>query len=88
MFDQLSLPAANNRHSRDPKPLGKRTVSARQRYGVGTKRNRVTDHLGTTLGVDNFEEHVAHGATMTVGQAVTYARADIRAALADVTDTE
>ena len=43
--------------------------------------DRVTDHLRTTLGVDSFDEHVAHGATMTIGQAVSYARLEIRAAL-------
>jgi hypothetical protein len=50
--------------------------------------NRVTDHLRTTLGVDSFEEHVAHGATMTVGQAVSYARAEIKVALDEMTDPD
>jgi hypothetical protein len=50
--------------------------------------DRVTDHLRTTLGVDGFDEHVAHGATMTLAQAVSYARSEIRAALDEVTDPD
>ena len=48
--------------------------------------DRVTDHLRTTLGADSFDEHVAHGATMTIGQAVGYARAEIRAARDDLAE--
>lgn len=48
----------------------------------------VTDHLRSALGADGFDEHVAHGATMTLGQAVGYARGEIRAALDEVTYTE
>ena len=48
--------------------------------------DRVTDHLRTTLGIDSFDEHVAHGATMTIGQAVSYARLEIRAALDGLAD--
>ena len=50
--------------------------------------DRVTDHLRTTLGAADYYEHVAYGATMTLGQAVSYARAEIRAALDEVTDPE
>ena len=50
--------------------------------------DRVTDHLRTTLGAADYHEHVAYGATMTLGQAVSYARAEIRAALDEVTDPE
>ena len=48
--------------------------------------DQVTDHLRTALGVDNFDEHVARGATMTIGQAVSYARLEIRAALDGLAD--
>ena len=50
--------------------------------------DRVTDHLRTTLGVDGFDEHVAHGATMTLAQVVSYARSEIRAARDEVTDPD
>ncbi|TFH16647.1 MAG: adenylate/guanylate cyclase domain-containing protein [Acidimicrobiales bacterium] len=48
--------------------------------------DRVTDHLRTTLGIDGFDEHVAHGASMTIGQAVSYARLEIRTALDGLAD--
>jgi hypothetical protein len=48
--------------------------------------DQVTDHLRTTLGVESFDEHVAHGAGMTIGQAVSYARAEIRAARDDLAE--
>ncbi len=49
---------------------------------------QVTDHLRTVLGVDRFDDHLAHGATMTIGLAVAYSRTEIRAALDELTDAE
>jgi predicted ATPase/class 3 adenylate cyclase len=49
---------------------------------------QVTNHLRTVLGVERFDDHVAHGATMTIGQAVAYSRTEIRAAVDELIDTE
>ena len=49
---------------------------------------QVTGHLRTVVGVERFDDHVAHGATMTIGQAAAYSRTEIRAALDELTDTE
>ena len=52
------------------------------------ERAPVTDHLRVTLGVESFDECVAHGATMTTGTAAMYSRREIRAALDELPDTE
>ena len=83
------LPMLFNRIDRPTQGATLYGAAARHPSAVVTgDLNRVTDHLRTALGVDGFDEHVAHGTTMTVGQAVSYARAEIRAALDELTDTE
>ena len=74
-----------------------RPVPAATLHGFATRhpaaamiaeRAPVTDHLRVTLGVESFDECVAHGATMTTGTAAMYSRREIRAALDELSDSE
>ena len=83
------LPMLFNRIDRPTQAATLYGAAARHPSAVMTADlDLVTDHLRSALGTDGFDEHVAYGATMTVGQAVGYARAEIRAALDEVAYTE
>ena len=74
-----------------------RPTQAATLYGAATRHpsaaisadlDQITDHLRTGLGIEGFDEQVTLGATMTIGQAVSYARLEIRAALDGLADAE